>query len=87
MPSDNNTNTTYTVATGDSNGQIKVTPSSGSAYNVSVKGLGSAAYQNTSAFATAGHSHTSVNGYTVEVVSSSSWTSLTKQASTIYFII
>ena len=37
-------NTTYTVASGDSNGQIKVTPSSGSAYNVSVKGLGSAAY-------------------------------------------
>lgn len=37
-------NTTYTIATGDSNGQIKVTPSSGSAYNVSVKGLGSAAY-------------------------------------------
>ena len=45
------TNTTYTLATGDSNGQIKVTPSSGSAYNVSVKGLGSAAYltANTSA--------------------------------------
>lgn len=38
------TNTTYTISTGDSNGQIKVTPSSGSAYNVSVKGLGSAAY-------------------------------------------
>lgn len=42
-----NTNTTYTVATGDSNGQIKVTPSSGSAYNVSVKGLGSRAYDST----------------------------------------
>lgn len=41
-PPDNNT--TYTIATGDSNGQIKVTPSSGSAYNVSVKGLGSSAY-------------------------------------------
>lgn len=40
------TNTTYTVATGDSNGQIKVTPSSGSAYNVGVKGLGSSAYAN-----------------------------------------
>lgn len=37
-------NTTYTLSTGDSNGQIKVTPSSGSAYNVSVKGLGSNAY-------------------------------------------
>lgn len=41
-------NTTYTIATGDSNGQIKVTPSSGSAYNVSVKGLGSNAYTSTS---------------------------------------
>lgn len=42
--------TTYTLATGDSNGQIKVTPSSGSAYNVSVKGLGSAAYTNSGAY-------------------------------------
>ena len=41
-------NTTYTVATGDSNGQIKVTPSSGSAYNVSVKGLGDRAFDSTS---------------------------------------
>lgn len=40
----NATNTTYTFATGDANGQFKVTPSSGSAYNVSIKGLGSAAY-------------------------------------------
>ena len=38
------TNTTYTFATGDSNGQIKVTPSGGTAQNVSVKGLGTAAY-------------------------------------------
>jgi len=44
VPPDNDT--TYTVATGDNNGQIKVTPSSGSAYNVGVKGLGSAAYAN-----------------------------------------
>ena len=49
------TNTTYTIATGDSNGQIKVTPSSGSAYNVSVKGLGSAAY-------TASTSYVPING-------------------------
>lgn len=34
-----NTNTTYTIASGDSNGQIKVTPSSGSAYNVNVTGV------------------------------------------------
>ena len=52
------TNTTYTVATGDSNGQIKITPSVGDAYNVSVKGLGSAAYTNSSAYATSGHTHT-----------------------------
>lgn len=38
------TNTTYTFATGDANGQIKVTPSGGSAQNISVKGLGSLAY-------------------------------------------
>lgn len=47
-------NTTYTLATGDSNGQIKVTPSSGSAYNVSVKGLGSAAYTASTAYDAAG---------------------------------
>lgn len=46
-------NTTYTFATGDSNGQIKVTPSGGSAQNVSVKGLGSAAYTASTAYATA----------------------------------
>ena len=43
-----NTNTTYTIATGDSNGQIKVTPSSGNAYNVDVKGLGDRAFDSTS---------------------------------------
>lgn len=37
--------TTYQFDPGDGNGQIKVTPSSGVAYNVSVKGLGGAAYQ------------------------------------------
>ena len=44
LPANPNTNTTYTIATGDSNGQIKVTPSSGTAYNVDVKGLASGAY-------------------------------------------
>ena len=34
---DNDTNTTYTFATGDNSGQIKVTPSGGSAQNVAVK--------------------------------------------------
>jgi hypothetical protein len=37
-------NTTYTISTGDGNGQIKVTPSVGNAYNVNVKGLGTNAY-------------------------------------------
>lgn len=45
MPASDNTNTTYSFASGDSNGQIKVTPSSGDAYNVDVKGLGAAAYK------------------------------------------
>lgn len=46
-------NTTYTFATGDANGQIKITPSGGAtAQNVSVKGLGSAAYTESSAYAT-----------------------------------
>ena len=60
MPANPNTNTTYTFATGDSNGQIKVTPSGGSAQNVSVKGLGSAAYTESSAYATSGHTHGSI---------------------------
>lgn len=44
-PSNTDNNTTYTIATGDSNGQIKVTPSVGDAYNVSVKGLAALAYK------------------------------------------
>ena len=36
---------TYTFATGDANGQFKVTPSSGTAYNVSIKGLAALAYK------------------------------------------
>ena len=40
---DANDNTTYTFATGDSNGTIKVTPSGGTAQNVAVKGLGTLA--------------------------------------------
>lgn len=39
------TDTTYTFDTGANNGQIKVTPSGGTAQNVSVKGLGTAAYK------------------------------------------
>lgn len=48
------TNTTYTLSTGDSNGQIKVTPSVGDAYNVDVKGLGSNAYTSTEYLPTTG---------------------------------
>ena len=36
---------TYTFATGDANGQFKVTPSSGAAYNVDIKGLAALAYK------------------------------------------
>lgn len=50
-------NTTYTFATGDSNGQFKVTPSGGSAQNVSIKGLGSAAYTASTAYAPSSHTH------------------------------
>ena len=56
-PPTTDTNTTYTFATGDSNGQIKITPSSGSATNVSVKGLGSAAYTASTAYASSSHTH------------------------------
>ena len=51
------TNTTYTISTGDSNGQIKVAPSNGNSYNVSVKGLGSAAYTASTAYAPSEHTH------------------------------
>ena len=58
MPKNPNTDTTYTFATGDAKGQIKVTSSSGDAYNVSVKGLGSAAFTDGSKYAPVGHVHT-----------------------------
>lgn len=48
------TDTTYTVATGDANGQIKVTSAGGTAYNVDVKGLGSNAYTSTAYLPLAG---------------------------------
>jgi hypothetical protein len=54
------TNTTYTISTGDGNGQIKVTPNPGTAYNVDVKGLGSAAYTASTAYASASHNHDGV---------------------------
>ena len=57
IPASDNTNTTYTFATGDNNGTFKVTPSGGSATNIAIKGLGSAAYTASSAYATSGHTH------------------------------
>lgn len=46
-------NTTYTFAEGSTNGAFSVTPSGGSATSVKVHGLGSAAYTNSNAYATA----------------------------------
>lgn len=43
-------NTTYSFASGDNNGTIKITPSNGSAQDVAVKGLGSAAYTASTAY-------------------------------------
>lgn len=43
------------LATGDSNGQVKIAGT-----NVSVKGLGSAAYTESDAYATSGHNHDSI---------------------------
>ena len=77
MPANPNTNTTYTIATGDAKGQIKVTPSSGDAYNVNVRGLGSAAYTDSSAYATSGHNHSGVYKPIQTAVSSPSATSTT----------
>lgn len=59
--------TTYTIATGDNNGQIKVTPSNGSAYNVTVKGLNTAAYRDVDTTPTSGSTNVITSGgvYTV----------------------
>ena len=56
-----NTNTTYTFATGSTNGTISVTPSGGSATDVAVKGLGSAAYTASTEYAAASHNHAASN--------------------------
>ena len=54
--------TTYSLSSGDYDGTIKITPSSGSAYNVEVKGLGSVAYTNTVPIANGGTGATTVDG-------------------------
>ena len=47
------TDTTYSFDTGSTNGTIKVTPSGGSASDIAVKGLGTAAYTASTDYATA----------------------------------
>jgi hypothetical protein len=51
------TNTTYTFATGTTNGTFNFTPLGGSATSVAIFGLNTAAYQPTTAFAAASHTH------------------------------
>ena len=58
MPKNPNTDTTYTFESGDGNGQIKVTSSTGDVYDVKVSGLGSAAFTDGSEYAPVGHVHT-----------------------------
>lgn len=61
MPKNPNTDTKYMIDTGDEKGQIKVTPlDTGDAYNVNVRGLGSAAYTDSIDYATSGHTHGSI---------------------------
>jgi hypothetical protein len=48
-------NTTYTFATGSTDGTFSVTPSGGSAQSVAIKGLGSAAYTASTAYAPISH--------------------------------
>jgi len=57
IPASDNTNTTYTFATGSTNGTFNVTPSGGSAQAVAIKGLGTAAYTESTAYAAASHTH------------------------------
>ena len=70
--------TTYTVASGDNNGQIKITPSSGNAYNVSVKGLGSNAFNSTEYLSLAGGTVTGITSFSNAEASSSTTTGAVK---------
>ena len=60
--------TTYTIASGDNNGQIKVTPSSGSAYNVTVKGLNTAAYRGVDTSPTSGSTNLITSGGVYDLI-------------------
>lgn len=50
-------NTTYTFATGTTNGTFNVTPSGGSLTPISICGLGTAAYTSSGNYATSAHTH------------------------------
>ena len=80
MPGNPNSNTTYTFASGTTNGAFTVTPSGGSAQTVSIYGLGSAAYTASSAYATSGHNHTA----NIEAAASGDTNALTLAANTKY---
>ena len=74
------TNTTYTFTTGSSNGTFLVTPSNGSAQSIAIKGLGSAAYTASTAYAEASHDHnyaSSSHTHTPTVKTSPSLTTVT----------
>ena len=53
----NSTDTTYSFATGTTNGTFNVTPSGGSATAISIYGLGSAAYTSSTNYALSSHNH------------------------------
>ncbi len=55
--SSTDTNTTYTFASGTTNGAFSVTPSGSSAQTVAIYGLGSAAYTASGDYATSSHTH------------------------------
>lgn len=52
------TNTEYLLSTGNANGTVKFGPVGGTQTDVFVRGLGSAAYTNSDAYAASSHSHT-----------------------------
>ena len=83
MPTNPDTNTTYTFATGGSNGTFSVTPKNGTAQNISIKGLGTAAYTNSSAYAPASHtqSASTITGL-ANVATSGSYNDLSDKPST-----
>lgn len=56
--SSTDTDTTYSFATGTTNGTFRVTPSGGTATAVSIYGLGTAAYTASGDYATSSHGHT-----------------------------